>query len=93
MRYLCQRKWRCTADVAQKRGHSTLAAGYDLSTAASYERTLVEFDELIGLQRLAAFHLNNAKKGLGSRVDRHAHIGQGLLGPEPFRRLIQDKRF
>jgi len=53
----------------------------------------VEFDELIGLQRLAAFHLNNAKKGLGSRVDRHAHIGQGLLGPEPFRRLIQDKRF
>jgi deoxyribonuclease-4 len=69
------------------------AAGYDLSTAEGYEHTFAEFDELIGLERLAAFHLNDAKKGLGSRVDRHAHIGQGLLGPEPFRRLMQDRRF
>jgi len=69
------------------------AAGYDLSTAAGYERTFAEFDELIGLQRLAVFHLNDAKTGLGSRVDRHAHIGQGCLGVEPFRRLMQDRRF
>jgi len=69
------------------------AAGYDLSTPAGYARTFSEFDELIGLQRLAAFHLNDAKKGLGSRVDRHAHIGAGCLGAEPFRRLMQDRRF
>jgi deoxyribonuclease IV len=69
------------------------AAGYDLSTAAGYEHTFAEFDALIGLSRLAVFHLNDAKKGLGSRVDRHAHIGQGLLGAEPFRRLMQDTRF
>jgi deoxyribonuclease-4 len=69
------------------------AAGYDLSTAEGYERTFAEFDELIGLQRLAAFHLNDAKKGLGSRVDRHEHIGEGCLGVEPFRRLMQDRRF
>ena len=69
------------------------AAGYDLSTAEGYERTFAEFDELIGLQRLAAFHLNDAKTGLGSRVDRHAHIGAGCLGAEPFRRLMQDRRF
>lgn len=69
------------------------AAGYDLSTAAGYECTFAEFDALIGLSRLAVFHLNDAKKGLGSRVDRHAHIGQGLLGAEPFRRLMQDTRF
>jgi deoxyribonuclease-4 len=69
------------------------AAGYDLSTPEGYERTFAEFDEYIGLQRLAAFHLNDAKKGLGSRVDRHANIGQGLLGSAPFRRLMQDTRF
>jgi len=69
------------------------AAGYDLRTAAGYAGTFAEFDELIGLQRLAAFHLNDAKKGLGSRVDRHAHIGAGCLGVEPFRRLMQDRRF
>lgn len=69
------------------------AAGYDLSTPEGYERTLAEFDELIGLQRLAAFHLNDAKTGLGSRVDRHEQIGQGLLGTDTFRRLMQDRRF
>ena len=69
------------------------AAGYDLGTAEGYERTFAEFDALIGLERLAAFHLNDAKKGLGSRVDRHEHIGQGCLGPEPFQRLMQDRRF
>ena len=69
------------------------AAGYDLRTAEGYARTFAEFDEWIGLQRLAVFHLNDAKKGLGSRVDRHEHIGAGCLGVEPFRRLMQDRRF
>lgn len=69
------------------------AAGYDLRTAEGYACTFAEFDELIGLRRLAVFHLNDAKKGLGSRVDRHEHIGAGCLGVEPFRRLMQDRRF
>jgi deoxyribonuclease-4 len=69
------------------------AAGYDLRTAEGYEYAFAEFDQLVGLERLAAFHLNDAKTGLGSRVDRHAHIGQGFLGAEPFRRLMQDSRF
>jgi deoxyribonuclease IV len=69
------------------------AAGYDLRTAEGYARTFAEFDALIGLQRLGVFHLNDAKQGLGSRVDRHAHIGAGCLGAEPFRRVMQDRRF
>jgi deoxyribonuclease-4 len=69
------------------------AAGYDLRTDDGYAHTFAEFDRLIGLERLAAFHLNDAKTGLGSRVDRHAHIGKGLLGAQTFRRLMQDRRF
>jgi deoxyribonuclease-4 len=69
------------------------AAGYDLRTAEGYEHTFVAFDQLIGLSRLAAFHLNDAKTGCGSRVDRHAHIGKGHLGTPVFHRLIQDRRF
>lgn len=51
------------------------------------------FDQLVGLKRLRLFHLNDSLKPLGSRVDRHAHIGQGHLGREPFRLLLQDARF
>jgi deoxyribonuclease IV len=69
------------------------AAGYDLSTAEGYEMTFAELDETVGLERLAAFHLNDSKKPLGSRVDRHENIGKGLLGVETFRRLINDPRF
>jgi deoxyribonuclease-4 len=69
------------------------AAGYDLSTAEGYDRTFSEFDEVIGLEHLSAFHLNDCKKPLGCRVDRHEHIGQGALGREPFRRLVNDPRF
>jgi deoxyribonuclease IV len=69
------------------------AAGYDLSTGAGYERTFREFDEVIGLGHLEAFHLNDCKKPLGCRVDRHEHIGEGTLGKEPFRRLVNDRRF
>ncbi|HKA53024.1 MAG TPA: deoxyribonuclease IV, partial [Candidatus Binatia bacterium] len=69
------------------------AAGYDLRTAEGYERTFAEFDEAIGLNLLVAFHLNDAKKDLGCRVDRHEHIGKGFLGLGAFRRLLNDRRF
>jgi deoxyribonuclease-4 len=69
------------------------ASGYDLSTPEGYEKTFREFDEVIGLEHLRAFHLNDCKKPLGCRVDRHEHIGEGSLGREPFRRLVNDPRF
>jgi len=69
------------------------AAGYALDPGWEYEAVLKEFDRLIGLKRLRVFHLNDSMKPLGSRVDRHAHIGRGCLGLEPFRRLVNDRRF
>jgi deoxyribonuclease-4 len=69
------------------------AAGYDIRTKEGYEQTFAEFDEAVGLDRLAAFHLNDSKRELGSRVDRHEHIGKGHLGVEAFRLLLNDKRF
>jgi deoxyribonuclease IV len=69
------------------------AAGYDLHTGEGYERTFAELADKIGLDRLAAFHLNDSKKPFGSRVDRHEHIGKGHMGVEPFRRLLNDPRF
>lgn len=70
-----------------------VAAGYELRTPDGYAATFEEFDRLIGVERLACFHLNDSKKGLGSHVDRHEHIGQGELGLEPFRLLLNDPRF
>lgn len=69
------------------------AAGYALAPRAEYDATMREFDRLIGLRRLRAFHLNDSLKPFGSRVDRHAHIGKGYLGLEPFRLLVNDPRF
>jgi deoxyribonuclease-4 len=69
------------------------AAGYELRTREGYEGTWHQFGEMLGLDRLKAIHLNDSKKDLGSRVDRHEHIGQGLLGLEPFRFLVNDLRF
>ncbi len=69
------------------------AAGYPLIKKAEYNATFEELDEKIGLERIRAFHINDSKKPLGSRVDRHAHIGEGELGLEPFRHLVNDKRF
>lgn len=69
------------------------AAGYDLRTPAAWKRTLTEFDRVLGLHLLKVFHLNDSAKPLGSRVDRHAGIGQGQIGLEAFRRLVQDPRF
>ncbi len=69
------------------------AAGYPLAPARDYRATMRTFDKLIGVERIEAFHLNDSKKPLGSRVDRHAHIGRGELGLEPFRLLLNDRRF
>jgi deoxyribonuclease-4 len=69
------------------------AAGYELRDDEGYRRTMREFDAYIGLDRLRVFHLNDSKKGLGSRVDRHAHIGEGELGAMPFTFILNDPRF
>src|SRR5205085_8034072 len=70
-----------------------LASGYDIASPAGYEGTFKEFERVVGLERLKVFHLNDSKRPLGSRVDRHEHIGQGCLGLEPFRRIVNDRRF
>jgi deoxyribonuclease-4 len=69
------------------------AAGYDIRTKEGYERTFAEFDQTIGIELLAAFHLNDSKKEFHSRIDRHEHIGQGFIGVEAFRLLMNDQRF
>jgi deoxyribonuclease-4 len=69
------------------------AAGYDIRTAHGYQRTIAEVDEYVGIENVGAFHLNDSKKGCGSRVDRHQHIGEGELGLESFRLLLNDERF
>lgn len=69
------------------------AAGYDFRTPETYEATIRAFDDIIGLDRLITFHLNDSKKGLGLRTDRHAHIGEGELGLDAFRLLLTDPRF
>ena len=69
------------------------AAGYDLRTEDDYQRTFDRFDQVVGLDRLRAFHLNDAKSEFNSRVDRHEHIGQGNIGITPFQLLVNDPRF
>jgi deoxyribonuclease-4 len=69
------------------------AAGYDISHKKGYEKTFKAFDKIVGLKFLNAFHLNDSKKGLGSRVDRHEHIGKGELGLKAFEVLMNDDRF
>jgi deoxyribonuclease-4 len=69
------------------------AAGYPLSSPADYRATLAQFDAIVGLDRVRAFHLNDSKRDLGSRVDRHEHIGKGRLGREAFRNILTDPRF
>jgi deoxyribonuclease-4 len=70
-----------------------LASGYDLCTEEGYRATFASFEDLVGLERLKVFHVNDSKKPCGSRVDRHEHIGKGCIGLEPFRRLLHDTRF
>ncbi len=69
------------------------ACGIDWTTPRGYAQTFADFDRLIGLPRLEAFHLNDSKRPLGGRVDRHECIGAGTIGLEPFRRLVRDERF
>ena len=71
----------------------TYSAGYDLKTAEGYQQTFAEFDEIVGANYLKAIHLNDTKKPLASRVDRHDNIGKGLLGMEFFECFMKDVRF
>ena len=70
-----------------------VASGYDIVSDAGYRDTFASLDRLVGLDRIRVFHGNDSKKPCGSRVDRHEHIGEGCLGLEPFRRLLNDPRF
>lgn len=69
------------------------AAGYDLRTKETYEKVMEEFDRILGLDLLKAMHLNDSKSPLGSRIDRHQHIGNGYLGLKSFELLLNDKTF
>lgn len=69
------------------------AAGYDIRTPAGWDRVVALVQKLVGLREIRAFHLNDSKADLDSRVDRHAHIGQGRIGLEGFRYIINDRRF
>ncbi|MHA1149022.1 MAG: deoxyribonuclease IV [Promethearchaeota archaeon] len=71
----------------------SFAAGYDFTTAKKYHEMWDEFNDIIGLQYLKAFHLNDTDKACGSRVDRHAHIGKGKIGKEIFSLFVNDERF
>ncbi len=67
------------------------AAGYDFREPNNYKKIMKEFDDIIGLNRLKCFHMNDSKKEAGSRVDRHEHIGEGLIGKEGFRNIMNDR--
>ncbi len=68
------------------------AAGYDIRTPDDYRKTMDEFDRIIGMKRLFAVHLNDSVRDLGSRVDRHAHIGLGKIGLAAFAEIVNDRR-
>ncbi len=69
------------------------AAGYDISTEDGFEKVFADFDRLIGFKFLKGMHLNDAMKSLGSRVDRHSSLGEGILGITPFKMIMKDHRF
>ncbi len=69
------------------------AAGYDLSTDQGFDESFHHFDEVIGFKYLRGLHLNDAKKPLGSRIDRHESIGKGMIGIQAFKRIMHDPRF
>lgn len=68
------------------------AAGYNIKDAKEYKKVIKEFDDIVGLDRLQCFHMNDSKKDLGSRVDRHDHIGKGFIGVEGFTNIMNDKK-
>ncbi|MDX1686564.1 MAG: deoxyribonuclease IV [Candidatus Promineifilaceae bacterium] len=69
------------------------AAGYDLRTPDAYDQTMAEFDRVVGLDRIHCFHFNDSRHELGSRKDRHAHIGEGHLGRQAFANFLNDPRW
>lgn len=69
------------------------ASGHDISKARGLANTFKEFDKLLGLENILAFHFNDSKTGLGSRVDRHEHIGKGHIGIEPFKEILNTRAF
>jgi deoxyribonuclease IV len=69
------------------------AAGYGVQSPTEYSQTFAQFDRVVGCDRIYLFHLNDSRKGCGSRVDRHEHIGQGVIGLDAFRYLLNDPRF
>jgi deoxyribonuclease IV len=69
-----------------------LAAGYDFRTRRGYDQMMDAWDDLVGIERIRVIHLNDSKKDLGSRVDRHEHIGQGYIGTTGFEFLLNDRR-
>jgi deoxyribonuclease-4 len=71
----------------------TYVAGYDLVSAEGYEETMKQAGATVGFDAVRVWHMNDAKAERGSKLDRHEHIGQGTMGVEPFRRLLNDKRF
>jgi deoxyribonuclease-4 len=89
--------------LEQLKGHPRLAicldtchvfvAGYDIRTEETFSATFAEFEKVIGFDRLKVVHCNDSKKGYGSKVDRHANIGEGEIGLEAFRLLVNDSRF
>ena len=68
------------------------AAGYDIKNPKNYKKVMKEFDDIIGLNLLKCIHMNDSKKALGSRVDRHDHIGKGEIGLEGFTNIMNDKK-
>ena len=70
-----------------------LASGYDIASPEGYARTFKDFGRIVGFDRLKAFHMNDSKRPLGSRVDRHTHIGEGCVGLDAFGRIVNDRRF
>ena len=70
-----------------------LASGYEIRTPKSWDDVIKQIDSLLGLKQILAFHLNDSKTGLGSRVDRHEHIGKGEIGGDAFKHIVNDPRF
>jgi deoxyribonuclease-4 len=68
------------------------AAGYDIRNASNYNKVIDEFDNIVGLEKLKCMHMNDSKKPLGSKVDRHEHIGKGFIGLEGFTNIMNDNR-
>ncbi len=69
------------------------AAGYDIRDKGAYNKTFDEFDKIVGIKKIRLFHLNDSLKAYSSRVDRHQHIGEGFIGLEGFRLIMNDERF